>query len=88
VKTRQVSPSELLDAAIARCEAMNPRFNFLARQHYDYARKAIARGLPQGPFTGVPWLEKDLNTFIAGEITGQGSRYYKDFRATVTSELV
>lgn len=88
VKTRQVSPSELLDAAIARCEAMNPRFNFLARDHYDYARKAIARGLPQGPFTGVPWLEKDLNTFIAGEITGQGSRYYKDFRATVTSELV
>ncbi|WP_349293035.1 amidase [Sphingomonas lycopersici] len=88
VKTRQVSPSELLDAAIARCEAMNPRFNFLAREHYDYARKAIARGLPLGPFTGVPWLEKDLNTFIAGEITGQGSRYYKDFRATVTSELV
>jgi amidase/6-aminohexanoate-cyclic-dimer hydrolase len=88
VRTKQVSPTELLDAAIARTETTNPRYNFLAREHYDYARKAIARGLPQGPFTGVPWLVKDLNTYIAGEITGQGSRFYKDNRATVTSEIV
>ena len=88
VRKKQVSPTELLDAAIARAEAMNPRFNFMAQKHYDYARKAIANGLPQGPFTGVPWLLKDLNTHIAGELTEGGSRFYKGFRATVTSELV
>ena len=88
VRKKQVSPTELLDAAIARAEAMNPRFNFMAQKHYDYARKAIAKGLPQGPFTGVPWLLKDLNTHIAGELTEGGSRFYKGFRATVTSELV
>jgi Asp-tRNA(Asn)/Glu-tRNA(Gln) amidotransferase A subunit family amidase len=88
VRKRQVSPSELLDAAIARTEALNPRFNFIAQRHYDYARKAIAAGLPKGPFTGVPWLLKDLNTNIAGELTEGGSRFYKGFRAPVTSELV
>ncbi|HQS96968.1 MAG: amidase [Novosphingobium sp. 35-62-5] len=88
VRKRKVSPTELLDAAIARTEALNPRFNFMAQKHYDYARKAIAGGLPQGPFTGVPWLLKGLNTYIAGEITENGSRLYKGNRATVTSELV
>ncbi|WP_232332727.1 amidase [Novosphingobium aquimarinum] len=88
VARKQVTAAELLDMAIVRAEALNPAYNFLARKHYDYARKAIARGLPEGPFTGVPWLIKDLSTYIAGEVTGQGSRYYKDARATVTSELV
>lgn len=88
VRRKEVSPSELLEAAIERAEAMNPRFNFLAQKHYDYGRAAIARGLPQGPFTGVPWLLKDLNTYVAGEVTGQGSRLYAGYRPTVTSELV
>jgi len=88
VRQRKASPTELLEAAIARAEALNPRFNFMAQKHYDYARAAIAKGLPKGPFTGVPWLLKDLNTYIAGELTEQGSRYYKGNRATVTSELV
>ncbi|MEY4160612.1 MAG: hypothetical protein RLZZ136_1233, partial [Pseudomonadota bacterium] len=88
VRKRHVSPSELLEAAIAKAEALNPRFNFIAQRHYDYARAAIARGLPKGPFTGVPWLLKDLNTHIAGELTEGGSRFYKGYRATVTSELV
>lgn len=87
VRKRQVSPRELLDAAIDKAEALNPQFNFLAQRHYDRARQAIARGLPAGPFTGVPWLLKDLNTYLAGELTEGGSRFYKGYRATVTSEL-
>ncbi len=88
VRQRKVSPSELLDAAIARAEALNPRFNFMAQKHYDYGRKAIAAGLPKGPFTGVPLLLKDLYTYIEGELTEGGSRLYKGYRAPVTSELV
>ncbi len=88
VRKREVSPTELLDAAIARAEAMNPRFNFLAQRHYDYGRAAIARGLPQGPFTGVPWLLKDLHTYIAGLPTENGSRFFKGYIPKVTSELV
>ena len=88
VRRRTVSPLELLEAAIRRAEVQNARYNFLSQRHYDYGRAAIERGLPEGPFTGVPFLEKDLNTFIAGELTEQGSRYYAGNRATVTSELV
>lgn len=88
VKARKVSASELLEAAIARAETQNPKFNFMAQKHYDYGRRAIAAGLPQGPFMGVPWLLKDLNTYIAGEVTGNGSRLYAGNRASVTSELV
>lgn len=88
VKARKVSPAELLEAAIARAERLNPRFNFMAQKHYDRARMAVARGLPDGPFRGVPWLLKDLNTYIAGELTENGSRLYRGYRPTVTSELV
>lgn len=88
VRRRKASPAELLDAAIARAEALNPRFNFLAQRHYDHARRTLAAGVPQGPFNGVPWLLKDLNTHIAGELSEGGSRFYKGNRATVTSELV
>ena len=88
VRSRQVSAAELLEAAIARAEALNPRFNFMAQKHYDYGRRAIAKGLPDGPFAGVPWLLKDLNTHIAGELSEGGSRFYKGYRPEVTSELV
>ncbi|WP_313808627.1 amidase family protein [Sphingobium sp.] len=88
VRKKQVSAGELLEAAIGRAEAFNPRFNFLAQKHYDYGRAAIARGLPQGPFSGVPWLLKDLNTYMAGLPTENGSRFFKGYRPDVTSELV
>jgi amidase len=88
VRRRKVSPAELLDAALARAKALNPRFNFMAQWHEDYARKAIAAGLPEGPFAGVPWLLKDLNTHIAGELSEGGSRFFQGHRAAVTSELV
>jgi amidase len=88
VKAKQVNASELLEAAIARTEILNPRYNFMAQKLYDRGRAQIKAGLPHGLFAGVPWLLKDLNIHIAGERTGQGSRFYNDYRATQTSELV
>ena len=88
VRDKSVSPTELLDMAVARAEAANPRFNFMAQKLYDFGKKAIADGLPKGPFHGVPLLVKDLNTHIAGERSGQGSRFYADYRPDYTSELV
>jgi Asp-tRNA(Asn)/Glu-tRNA(Gln) amidotransferase A subunit family amidase len=88
VRSRKVSPSELLEAAIERTEATNPRFNFMAQKHYDFARAEIARGLPEGPFTGVPWLLKDLAAYIEGLPTEGGSRLNKGQRGQFTTELV
>ena len=42
VRMRKVSASELLEAAIARAEALNPQLNFMAQKHYDYARQVLA----------------------------------------------
>lgn len=88
VRDKAVTPSELLEMAIVRAEAADRRFNFMAQKLYDFGRQAIADGLPAGPFHGVPLLVKDLNTHIAGQRSGQGSRFYADYRPDYTSELV
>lgn len=88
VRNREVSPSELLEEAISRAEAQDEHLNFIAQELFDYGRKKIADGLPDGPFTGVPFLEKDLYMYIPGEITGQGSRLYAGYSPDVRSELI
>jgi amidase len=55
-----------LEAAIRRIEALNPGLNAIAQVFYDRARAQIAAGLPDGPFTGVPFLVKDSVIELAG----------------------
>ena len=88
VRERQVSAAELLDAAIARTEAVNPRVNAVVARHYDEARAALRAGLPEGPFHGVPFLLKDLNALLAGTVTSNGCRFFADNRADHDTELV
>src|ERR1700682_3665638 len=78
VARREVKPEELLEAAIARVEARNPAVNAVTMKLYDYGRQAIAAGLPDGPFRGVPYLMKDLFASIAGVPMTRSSRYYTD----------
>ena len=89
VRRKQVTPTELLEAAIARVEARNGTVNAVTMPLYDFARKAIAQGLPDGPFTGVPFLMKDLTASIAGVPMTRGSRFFADTPpATADSEHV
>jgi amidase len=78
VKRGKVSPSELLEAAIERVEARNGAVNAVTMKLYDYGRKAVADGLPEGPFTGVPFLLKDLTASLAGVKTTRGSKFFAD----------
>ncbi|HXJ81203.1 MAG TPA: amidase family protein [Candidatus Methylomirabilis sp.] len=78
VKRRQVTPAELLEAAIERVEARNPQVNAVVMKLYDFGRRAIAEGLPDGPFTGVPFLMKDLTASLAGVKMTRGSRFFAD----------
>src|ERR1041385_6030985 len=87
VRTRAITPDELLDAALARVAARNPAINAVVMPLEDYARKAIADGLPAGPFTGVPYLMKDLTASIAGVRMQRGSKFFADSPpATADSE--
>jgi len=78
VRQRKVTPAELLEAAIARVEARNGAVNAVTMPLHDFARKAIAQGLPGGPFTGVPFLLKDLTAVLAGVPMTRGSRFFAD----------
>jgi Asp-tRNA(Asn)/Glu-tRNA(Gln) amidotransferase A subunit family amidase len=78
VRGKKVSPTELLEAAIARVEARNGAVNAVTMPLYDFARRVITEGLPVGPFTGVPFLMKDLSASIAGVPMTRSSRFFAD----------
>ena len=59
MRAGEVSPAELVEASIARIEAIDPALNSVIYPLLDEARDAAAGFLPDGPFRGVPTLLKD-----------------------------
>lgn len=88
VRTKDVTAEELLDEAIARAERLNPKLNAIVYKRYDEARIEIRRGLPAGPFTGVPLAIKDLGPALAGAPLTGGSRYFKEYVPAFDDEIV
>src|SRR6476661_3983295 len=87
VRRREASALELVDAAIARIERVNPRLNAVITRTYDAARAAaLAPG--DGPLAGVPFLLKDLIAAQAGVPMQGGSAALADFVPAYDSELV
>ena len=82
----EVSTGELVEEAIARIEAVNPRLNAVVTKMYDYARGG-AENPPPGPFRGVPFLMKDLSQAVGGVPFAQGSRFLKAYVPRQDSEL-
>jgi len=87
VRQGRVSPAELLDEALARTAAVNPKINAIIHLMEGRARAAIAAGLPEGPFRGVPFLVKDLMTAVEGEPMSRGSRLFRDYVPAEDEEL-
>ena len=88
VRRRAVTPSDLLEEAISRIEALNPRFNAVVTRMYDAAQREIARGVADGPFAGVPMLVKDLLADCEGVPTSAGNRLLNAVPATQDAEIV
>lgn len=84
----EVTPTELLEAAIERLEAANPRINAIAHRAFDAAIATIDRGVPAGPFSGVPFLLKDLGAAAIDVPSSLGSRLFANTRYSVDSALV
>lgn len=80
VASGEVSPDELLDAALAAVAARNPAIGAVVLMQHDVARKAIADGLPRGPFRGVPFLLKDLGIEARDFPSHNGSRLLRNTR--------
>ena len=88
VASGAVSAGEVLDAAIGAIDDRNPALNAVVSRCDDAARADVARGLPAGPLTGVPYLIKDLNAHVAGLPSTQGVRLFADVIAEHDSEFV
>ena len=72
VRRGDVSPAELVDAAIDRIESVNPDLNAVIHERFDKARGEAAGDLPDGPFRGVPMVVKDLICHTAGDPFHEG----------------
>ncbi len=89
VRRGEASPAELLELAIARAEALEPALGAIVVRQFEAARAAAAAmKRPQGPLAGVPFLLKDLAIAMAGTLTTEGSRFFRDQRPDFDSTLV
>ena len=88
VRRREVTPLELLEAAIARVEKVNPAINAVVFKMYDQARATARAPLPAGPLSGVPFLVKDFLAEYAGVPFTEGTAYLGKYIPTEDSELV
>ncbi|MFQ5352631.1 MAG: amidase family protein, partial [Candidatus Binatia bacterium] len=79
VRDGEASPLELVDAAISRIEKVNPELNAVITTLFEKARERARSGeLPDGPFRGVPFLLKDLDSPSAGDPFHCGMRFLKE----------
>jgi amidase len=88
VRDKEIKPIELVEAAIERIERVNPQVNAVITPMFDEARATANGRLPDGPFTGVPFLLKDLLASYAGVRMASGSAFLSDYVPDHDSELV
>ncbi|MBN1654196.1 MAG: amidase [Deltaproteobacteria bacterium] len=83
----EVSPSEVLETAIAAVERVNPQLNAVVHRMYDEARAMLREPLPDGPFRGVPMVVKDFDGFIKGVPFTGSCRFLEGYLPDHDSEL-
>jgi amidase len=78
VRRREVAPHELVEAAIARLERLDPELNAVIHPALERARARVTGGPLSGPLAGVPTLMKDIGGLEAGAPCHAGMRALKD----------
>ena len=87
IRSGEVTPVELVDAAIDRAEAVNGELNAIVTPLYEQARELAAGELPDGPFRGVPMVLKDFAAEWEGTRFTEGSAFAGEYVSTHTQEL-
>jgi amidase len=88
VRRKEMTPLELVEAAIERIERVNPRLNAVVLEMCDLARAAAVGRPADGPFAGVPFLLKDFLAEYEGVRLTEGTAFLRDFVSDHDSELV
>jgi amidase len=79
VRCGEVTPPELVEAAIARIERLDPEIRAVPIRLFTEARAAArSADLPLGGFRGVPFLLKDIGTALSGQPCYMGNRALRD----------
>ncbi|OHV01127.1 amidase [Mycobacterium talmoniae] len=87
IKAGKVSRADVVEAAIARLEAVNPKLNGLAYPAFERARARASAARPHGGFfDGVPTFIKD-NVDVAGMPTMQGTDAWDPHPAAADGEF-
>ena len=87
VRSGHVSARELVLSSIENIETLNPRLNAVVHKMYDRALQE-AHSPGEGPFSGVPFVLKDLLSWYAGEPVTSGSRFFKGWIPPYDTEMV
>ena len=94
VRSRELSPVEIVTAFIKRIEAVNPEVNAFCTTTFEsalreakQAEKEVMEGRPLGPLHGVPFSIKDL-IYTKGIRTMRGSKIFESFVPQVDAPLV
>ncbi|HVG49508.1 MAG TPA: amidase [Rubellimicrobium sp.] len=92
VAGREVSATEVTEAAIASIEALNPSLNAVVLLRFEDARADAAlldaEGPGERPLAGIPFLLKDVNLYASDMPTRFASRFFADARPGEDSTLV
>ncbi|MBT3171487.1 MAG: amidase, partial [Rhodospirillaceae bacterium] len=88
VRKREITPSELKEDALGAIAALNPELNCVVGDLSEQAERALDVGLPEGPFTGVPFLIKEIGVQAAGSTFRMGSKLCDGFVSNADTELM
>ena len=88
VRAGELTPLELVDAAIDRAEQVNATLNAIVTRTYDQARESARAHPGTGLFAGVPFLVKDFLAEVEGVRFTEASAFLSDHVPAADSELV
>ncbi len=86
VRRDELTPSELVEAAIRRIERLDPELHSVIHPAFDDARREVDRVPTEAPFAGVPILMKDIGGEEAGRPICAGMRAARDADYTATAD--
>lgn len=87
IAQREVTAAEVLEAALQRMAAVNPKINAVTVEMSASAREQAQRVL-EGPLGGVPYLIKEHGAMVAGTATMLGSAVFRNTIQLADSALV